>query len=233
MNSLDHIEAIIIHADWTPAGMSPPLDIPSVHIDENGWPRSGYASHILHDGTVVDLTLARDVAYTSEELQAMTWAERAAISPRYHTIGWNEKSLGICLAGGQVKAPESAGYTWGDNYSIAQCNVLGDELVRIWGEIGRRTDVFFHREAQADRQCPGVMPAWLLASEWAPVLKAVDIWEALEAVDLFCNTDITSGEPPPVDPDIGKKMSRYEFRVLARLDRQIELLEAIERSQRK
>lgn len=126
----EDIEMVILHCSATP----PEMDIGVKEIDrwhrKRGWLRIGYHWVIRRNG---NLEAGRD------ESQAGA-----------HTIGFNNKSIGICIVGGirdtDSMAPE-------DNFTDEQWETLKDLLSRLQA-IYPTAKIIGHRDVDKDRACP-------------------------------------------------------------------------------
>ncbi len=120
---------IVIHCSATPAGM----DIGAKEIDRwhraKGWFRIGYHFVIRRDGSIE----------YGRELNAVG----------AHAVGFNERSIGICLVGGVAKdnkTPEN-------NYTPAQWLTL-EKLVSELEQQFPKAKVVGHRDLNPGRGCP-------------------------------------------------------------------------------
>lgn len=111
------IDKIIVHCADTPPTMDiGAKEIRKWHVQGNGWADIGYHFVIRRNGNVEngrDLDLDGDVF---EEIGA-------------HTAGYNENSIGICLAGGKTVAGE--GGKPDCNFTLAQYESLRNLIENI------------------------------------------------------------------------------------------------------
>jgi N-acetyl-anhydromuramyl-L-alanine amidase AmpD len=136
---------IIIHCSATP----PDMDVDAKEIDrwhrQKGWLMIGYHFVIKRDGT-------RERGRQINE-------------PGAHCMGYNHRSVGICMVGGVDKQnnPEN-------NFTAAQWTTLAI-TVKEMQEQYKDAFVIGHREVQPGKACPSFdVQAWLLSE----VGKALD-----------------------------------------------------------
>lgn len=142
-------DAIIIHCSATP----PNMDVDAKEIDrwhrQKGWLKIGYHYVIKRDGT-------REVGRKLNEEGA-------------HCIGWNHKSVGVCLVGGVDRAGE--GSKAENNFTDAQWTTLAI-TVRELQEQYKDAFVVGHRELQAGKECPSFdVRAWMAGQAEYNALK--------------------------------------------------------------
>lgn len=133
------IKYLVVHGTYTPPDMDVTEDdIVKWHVDENGWSSPGYHLLIRRDGQV-DRILGYD-------------------EPGIHASEYNNRSLGIALAGGKGKDG------WEFNYTGEQILVLASELLQL-KKLFPNAKVVGHRDLK-DRECPGFdvrrMVGWIM-----------------------------------------------------------------------
>ncbi len=132
---------LVIHSldtdpDWT-------FDIREIdrwHREERGWAAIGYHYVIARDGTVVQ---GRPLDVIGA-----------------HTVGWNETSVAIALAGGKGSKPDDP---FDLNYTDQQFSMLYqmiEALKRLWPAIGV---VGHHDHPKVTKACPGFRVARLVS----------------------------------------------------------------------
>ncbi len=126
------VEYIIVHGTFTPAHMDVSVgDLERWHVKENGWSKVGY-HRLINRGGRVESILPLD-------------------EPGIHAAGFNDRSVGIALAGGQSKFNGEA--VWDFNYTPYQMAVLTRELI-AFKAFFPNAEVVGHRDVD-DRRCPG------------------------------------------------------------------------------
>ena len=106
------IDSIVIHHSGTVGG--DPWSLADYHINQHGWPGIGYYVVIMPDGTRFKTNLDKHI--------------------NYHTGGYNQRSVGICLIGNlsQQSATSEQIFSllkelrlYGRAYSISSSKILG------------------------------------------------------------------------------------------------------------
>lgn len=123
-----NIDSIIIHCAATPPDMDIGVEeIRHWHVEERGWDDIGYHFVITRDGDV-DKGRALDIQGA-------------------HAYGYNETSIGVCLAGGVDEHGDAD-----CNFTRSQWQAL-DELVDDLQQEFGALEVIGHRDV-SDKDCP-------------------------------------------------------------------------------
>lgn len=127
----EDVEFLVVHASATP----PEMDIGAKEIDrwhrQRGWLGIGYHFVIRRDGTLE--------------------TGRSASKPGAHLYGYNERSWGICLAGGVT---DTDTYTPEDNFTDAQYQTLGSLLTAL-SHLVPEAQIKGHRDfPNVSKACP-------------------------------------------------------------------------------
>ena len=136
MTERSKTDKIIVHGSYSRKEHDLTVsDLYQWHVVEKEWPTIGYHIMINQQGMIFILNPLQEYCY--------------------HTIGENHRSIGICIAGGWAEGNE-----WVDNYSIRQKHNL-KAVCGLLRDIYPEAEVMGHRDAQADRECPGFdVKAW-------------------------------------------------------------------------
>lgn len=147
MNSRQRTDFIIIHCSATP----PHMDVSAKDIDlwhrQKGWMKIGYHYVIKRDGT-------REVG-------------RKIGEPGAHCVGYNHRSVGVCLVGGV----DVAGGKAENNFTEAQWTTLKLTVDELRDQY-KDAFVVGHRDLQAGKECPSFdVKLWLESKQEYNVLK--------------------------------------------------------------
>lgn len=127
MMAQEHVDTVIIHCSATPADM----DIGVKEIDRwhraRGWLEIGYHFVITRSGVVQD--------------------GRKTNKPGAHALGWNNRSIGVCLVGGVDETGDPS-----DNFNAEQMNTLEVLIYELLDKYPIR-HVMGHNEV-TNKACP-------------------------------------------------------------------------------
>jgi hypothetical protein len=131
----EDVEYIVIHCSYTrPSQDIGVEDIRRWHRDK-GWLDVGYHAVIRRDGTV-EPGRAVDV--------------RGA-----HCLGYNDKSIGICLVGGLAEDADPESQEAVDNFTPEQMSALNVWVTVINFIRFPNAKIVGHRDLDPSRECPG------------------------------------------------------------------------------
>ena len=114
-------------------------EIDKWHREDRGWRMIGYHAFISRNGEVV---------------QGREYSETGA-----HAKGWNNKSIGICLAGGFGSDAEDRAT---EHYTPVQLAALYDLIKKLQGQFNIKNDNVIGHNRISSKACPGFrVQRWL------------------------------------------------------------------------
>lgn len=126
------IDLIIVHCSATTSRMDWGVnEIRDLHVKQNGWADIGYHLVIRRDGTVED---GRPISKAGA-----------------HAVGYNAKSVGVCMIGGVEK--DRGRLVAVNNFTEAQWVSLKTVLTNLLREFPD-SSVIGHRDVQPMKECP-------------------------------------------------------------------------------